>query len=100
MKVILIASLVQKLKQFWLTGGFYLEVELHREGSAPAACAAGLSRKVLAGFRKVSVVVWRVSSGVRIVSAGVKLLLGGVRNVSGGVRKVSADVRKVSIGVR
>ena len=31
------ASLVQKLRRFWW---FYLVLELHREGSAPAACTA------------------------------------------------------------
>ena len=34
-----------KSRRFWRTGGFYLLVELHREGSAPAACAAGLFLK-------------------------------------------------------
>ena len=33
----LIASLGQNLQQFWWTGGFYLVVELHREGIAPWA---------------------------------------------------------------
>ena len=34
--------MVQKLRPFYWRGGFGLLVELHREGSAPAACAAGL----------------------------------------------------------
>ena len=38
----LIERLVQKLPQFGWRGEFCLLVELHREGSAPAACAAGL----------------------------------------------------------
>ena len=42
LKGIQIALLVQKLRRFWWMGGFCLLVELHREGSAPAACAAGL----------------------------------------------------------
>ena len=33
---------LQKLRQFCWMGGFCPLVELHREGSAPAACAAGL----------------------------------------------------------
>ena len=37
-----IAVLVQKLQRFCWMGGFCLLVELHREGSAPAACTAGL----------------------------------------------------------
>ena len=42
MKGITIAVFFQRLRQFaeWLD--FCLLVELHREGSAPAACAAGL----------------------------------------------------------
>ena len=42
LKGISIALLVQKLRGFWWTGGFYLVVELHREGSASAVCAGGL----------------------------------------------------------
>ena len=30
-----------------VNGGFYLVVELHQEGSAPAACAAGLFIKLI-----------------------------------------------------
>ena len=33
-------------------GGFCLLVELHREGSAPAACAAGLLHNQLKVFRR------------------------------------------------
>ena len=42
MKGIKIALLVQELRRFCWIGGLCLLVELHREGSAPAACAAGL----------------------------------------------------------
>ena len=35
-------TVVQKLPQFYWRGGFCLFVELHQEGSAPAACAASL----------------------------------------------------------
>ena len=31
-----------KVMAILVNGGFYLGVELHREGSAPAACTAGL----------------------------------------------------------
>ena len=31
-----------KVTEILVNGGFYLVVELHREGSAPAACTAGL----------------------------------------------------------
>ena len=41
-KGIQIAYLVQKLQQFCRMGGFCPLLELHREGSAPAACAADL----------------------------------------------------------
>ena len=37
-----IPSVGQKIRPFYLRGGFGLLVELHREGSDPAACAAGL----------------------------------------------------------
>ena len=37
-----IASLMTKLQRFCWMGGFCLLVELHQEGSAPAACAADL----------------------------------------------------------
>ena len=37
-----VALLVQKLWQFCLMSAVCLLVELHREGSAPTACAAGL----------------------------------------------------------
>jgi hypothetical protein len=37
-----IASLVQKLQSFYWRGRFCLMVELHRDGSTPAACAARL----------------------------------------------------------
>ena len=30
-----------KVTAILVSGGFYIGVELHREGSAPAACAAG-----------------------------------------------------------
>ena len=42
MNGIKIALLVQELRQFCCMGGLCLLVKLHREGSAPAACAAGL----------------------------------------------------------
>ena len=41
------ALLVQKLRRFWGRGGFYLVVELHWEGSVPAASAAGLFKVCL-----------------------------------------------------
>ena len=41
-KGIKIPLVVQKLRPFYRRGGFSLLVELHREGSAPALCAAGL----------------------------------------------------------
>ena len=41
--------MVQKLRPFYWRGGFCLLVELHREGSAPAACAVGLFTRLL-GF--------------------------------------------------
>ena len=34
--------MVKKVKPFYWRSGLFLLVELHREGSAPAACAAGL----------------------------------------------------------
>ena len=37
-----IAVLVQNVRPFCSMGVFGLLVELHREGSAPASCAAGL----------------------------------------------------------
>ena len=33
---------LKEIRQFLWLGGFYLVVEVHREGSASAACAAGL----------------------------------------------------------
>ena len=41
-----IALVVQKLQQFYWRGGFCLLVELHWEGSAPAACTAGFFFKL------------------------------------------------------
>ena len=40
--LIFLALVVQKLRPFYWRGGFCLLVELHQEGSALAACAAGL----------------------------------------------------------
>ena len=42
LKAIKSAVLVHKVRRFCWMGGFCLLVELHREGSAPAACAAVL----------------------------------------------------------
>ena len=42
-----ITVLVQKLRWFCWMGVFCLKVELHRQGSAPAACAAGLFMEML-----------------------------------------------------
>ena len=36
------SAVVQKLRPFFWRGGFGLLVELHQEGSSPAACASGL----------------------------------------------------------
>ena len=46
LKGIKIAVLVQNLRRFCWTDWFCLLVDLHREGSAPAACAAGLFRTI------------------------------------------------------
>ena len=39
-----------KVTAILVNGGFYLGVELHWEGSAPAACAAGLFTRYLMGI--------------------------------------------------
>ena len=51
-KGIKIALLNQKLWRFCWMGGFCLLVELHQEGSAPAACAAGLFHDMLIWIRE------------------------------------------------
>ena len=43
--------MVQKLRPFFKSGGFGLLVEVHWEGTAPAACAAGLFLTLLSHCR-------------------------------------------------
>ena len=57
LKGIKIPSVVQKWRAFYWRGGFCLLVELRREGSAPAACAAGLFIK-----KDKNLILWPLST--------------------------------------
>ena len=51
LKGIIIAVLVEKCQWFCWMGGFCLLVELHQEGSVPAACAAGLFLSIITALQ-------------------------------------------------